>query len=264
MAIYKTSCTLILLLTANCYAAEHDQHNFSLNIGNFVTESGLNFRLDSDLSGTGTPINFEEDLGLDKDEIVIRIDGHYLFNHRHRIDFSYFDLSRNASRTIDQTIQYGDEIFNINTTVNSSFNTSIYKLGYSYFFYRENDINLGALAGLYIMDISASISATSTSQSEAANTTAPLPVIGLRAEYGISDRINLRASYEYFSLNPDDDFDGRLADIYLAIEYQFYDHIALGLAYNKVDFDVNITDKALQLDTDWAYDGYIIYVGARY
>ena len=100
----------ILGLTATAALADtHNDHRFSLSLGAFITDRDTEAALDGTLTD-GTPTDFEKDLGLDSSDTVFRIDGYFKINERHRIDFSVFDLSRDASRQITRDIQWGDTL----------------------------------------------------------------------------------------------------------------------------------------------------------
>ena len=98
------------------HAADSNTDRFSFSIGAFITDRDTDARLDSQTLGQGTDIDFEDDLDLDSSGTVFRLDAFYRFNRRHRIDFAIFDLSRDSSATINESIQFGDDVFNINTT----------------------------------------------------------------------------------------------------------------------------------------------------
>jgi hypothetical protein len=62
-----------------------------------------------------------------KDKGVFRADMYVRFAQNHRLDMTYYDLSRDSFRVIDRTIQYGDETFLLNTSIKSEFNLTIMK-----------------------------------------------------------------------------------------------------------------------------------------
>ena len=67
--------------------------------------------------GEGTKISFEDDLGLDEDEEVVRVHGYYRFKPRHRIEFSYFELSRDGTATALRDLQIEDTIFPVGSRI---------------------------------------------------------------------------------------------------------------------------------------------------
>jgi hypothetical protein len=97
---------------------QFERERGGLLLGAFITDRATSARLDSG-QGSGSDISFEDDLGLESSTSVFRFGGYYWFTPRQRFDFSVFDLSRDASRRIDETIDFGDQTFLINTVVMS-------------------------------------------------------------------------------------------------------------------------------------------------
>jgi len=236
-----------------------DDENFSVSLGLFLTERDSQTRVDGTIPDSGTPVDLENDLGLDKSDNVFRIDGYYRFNEKHRIDFSVFDLSRSASKEIEKEIDWNDIIYPIDTTVDASLDLAIYKLAYTWSFIRRDSGYLGLTAGLYTADIGTSISAESIGRSSSGGVTAPLPVLGLRGQYDFSERWSLRASAEIFAIEYGD-FSGSLYDVFASVDYQITDHVALGAGINVVNINVGVSKPNLDGDLDWRYDGGLLFL----
>ena len=146
--------------------------------GAFVTNRDSHVRLDSS-RGQGTDISVEDDLGFDPHVTVARLDGHFWFNERHRIDATYFDLNRSAEHKVDRTINFGDTTYTINTTVNGEQDFQIVKLDYTYALLVPDRGFLGLTGGLYVSQSKYSLRAGSAS-GESQDLTAPA-VVGLAA-----------------------------------------------------------------------------------
>ena len=159
-------------------AAETGSERFAISLGAFITDRNTKTRFDSSTLGRGTTIVLEDDLGLDSTQTVLRLDGYVRFAERHRLDFSVFDLSRDSTSTIDQDIQYGDEVFPVDTTVNTSFDLDIYKIAYTYSIWSNDHGFLGADFGLHAADLDIALSEPSAGQMEVASVIAPMPVVG--------------------------------------------------------------------------------------
>ncbi|MDH3590121.1 MAG: hypothetical protein OEQ74_12035 [Gammaproteobacteria bacterium] len=243
--------------------AELPQHRYSLSLGTFITDRDTTTQLDSDTLGPGTPVDLENDLGLKRSETVLRVEGYARFAQRHRLDFSFFDLSRDTTRRLDRQIQFGDEVFDINTDIASDFDLKIIKAAYTYSLVDKPEGYLGIGGGLYVMDIKTSLSAIALGRAEAGDVTAPLPVIGLRGEYALARRWVARGSVELFSIEFDE-VDGSLTDFYAAIEYLVSDNARIGLAYNDTSFDVKVNSSGYSGELDWKYDGILLYVGVGF
>lgn len=243
----------LLLFSVSATAASHDDHRFSLSLGVFITDRDTEAELDGTLT-EGTPTDFESDLGLDSSDTVFRVDGYFKFNERHRLDFSVFDLSRDASQQISRDIQWGDTLYTIDTVIETDLSLEIYKLGYTYSFMRSDKGYLGGTAGLYVADSKASLSEENVGSAEVGELTAPLPVIGLRGEYALSDRWSFRASGEFFFIEYDD-IDGSLIDIYAGLDYRVLDNLSIGVGFNSVTIDVDASQNDFEGGLDWQYSG---------
>jgi hypothetical protein len=247
------------LLRASPATALADDEKFSVSLGVFLTERDSQTRVDGSIPNSGTPVDLENDLGFDKSDTVFRLDGYYRFNDKHRIDFSVFDLSRSASKQIQTEIDWNDTIYPIDTAVDASLDLAIYKLAYTWSFMRRDSGYLGLTAGLYTADIGTSLSAESIGRSSSSGFTAPLPVVGLRGQYDLSERWSLRGSAEIFAIEYGD-FSGSLYDLYASVDYQVTDHVALGAGVNLVNINVGVNKPNLDGDLDWRYDGGLLFL----
>lgn len=248
----------VLALAPLGIAAEVGSERFAISLGAFITDRDTKTRVDSSSLGRGTTIVLEDDLGLDSSQTVFRADGHFGIAERHRIDFSLFDLSRDSSLAIDQDIQFQDDIFLVDTTVNSEFDMNIYKVEYTYLVWSEERGFLGVGAGLHVGDLDISLDAPSAGQFQESSLTAPLPVVGVRGAYRLAPRWTLNGAAEYFAIEYNK-IDGRLVDVFLGLDYKFADKLALGVAYNLVDIDVDAERSEFSGELDWRYNGFLLY-----
>jgi hypothetical protein len=255
---------IILLIAGLSYLATPaaadslEDDRFSLSLGVFLTDRDTEARFDSSL-GNGTDIDLEADLGLNSSDSVFRVDGYFRFSERHRADFSVFDLSRKNSKQIERDIQWGDTLYSIDTVVESDNGLSIYKAAYTYSFLNGEDGYLGATFGIYVADWNVSIKEENTGSAEVGELTAPLPVVGLRGEYALSDRWSFRASGEFFFVEYGN-VDGSLVDIYAGFDYSILDHLSLGIGFNRVTIDVDATKSSFGGALDWQYSGALAFL----
>jgi len=230
----------------------------SIVLGTFITDRDTSARLDSD-SGSGSDIDLEDDLGLEGSTTVARLGGYWWLNERHRFDAAYFDLSRDASKRLEETIEFGDETYTISTVVNVKSDLTVVKADYTFAMLNRDRGYLGITGGLYVSQTTLELSVANLSTSEEQDITAPLPVIGLRGDYAINDRFTLRGAVQIFDYSADN-VDGRLTDFYVGADYGIGDHWAVGLAWNAVSMNLSAeTDRGLEGALDWGYDGLMVY-----
>lgn len=245
-------------LDAPATADSLDGDRFSLSLGVFVTDRDTETRFDSSL-GDGTVTDFEKDLGLDSSDSVFRVDAYYRFSERHRLDFSVFDLSRDKSKQIERNIQWGDTLYSIDTVIKSRSDLEIYKAAYTYSLLQKDTSYLGASIGLYFADTRTSLAEQNVGNTVVGSLTAPLPVIGLRGEYALSDRWTFRASGEFFYYEVDN-IDGSLADLYAGVDYSLRNNLSLGFGFNSVIADVDVAKKDFSGALNWQYSGGLVFL----
>lgn len=235
----------------------------SVLLGAFIAGPDTSARVDS-VNGRGTDIDLENDLGLDTTKTVARLDGYYWFSLRHRLDVSLFEYSRDATKTIERTIDFGGRSFVLNRTLDASSDVSIFKVAYTFAPIVRSRGHFGISAGIYTASVELALRDRASGAEEAQDLTAPLPVIGFRGQYDVTDRISFRGSVELFSLDAGD-ADGRLSDTTIGADYGFNDRIGLGIAYNlvSVDIDAQETDGFIG-EIDWGYDGILLYLKANF
>ena len=81
---------------------------FGASFGVFLSSLDSSFRIGS---GIGLDIDVEQLLGLESSTAVFRTDALWRFtnNRRHRLDFTWFNLSRDGDRQIFEAITIEDE-----------------------------------------------------------------------------------------------------------------------------------------------------------
>lgn len=254
-----------LFLASALPALAKEPPTFSVSLGAFFTDRDSDTRIDAEAGDPGTDIDLEDDLGFDKSDTVFRLDAYWRFAAHHRIDFSAFDLSRTATKAIERDITIGDTTFEIDSEVEGDLDLNIYKVAYTWQFLNDESDFLGLTAGLYVADIGTSFSSSGPLglSTESNDITAPLPVVGLRGEYHLSERWLLRGSAEIF-LFEYNEFDGSLYDLFAGIDYAFNDTVALGLGLNSVRLNVGFDGNRFQGDVDWAYAGAMLYLKADF
>jgi hypothetical protein len=105
-----------------------------------------------------------------------------------------------------------------------------------------------------------SLSEPTVGTAESEGLTAPLPVVGLRGEYEITDRITLRGATQWFGIDSGD-VEGHLIDTYIGADYSLGRRFAVGVAYNDVSMNISASDSGgWNGSLDWGYDGVLLYL----
>ena len=122
-------------------------------------------------------------------------------------------------------------LFPAGTRVASNFELKILKVAYKYSFFQTRTWDLGFTAGLYGFDIDDSIVAPTLTLLEREEEIVPFAMVGIRVTYALKPVLFLEESFEYFEVDRTEP-EGRVADIWVALEYKTGKKIGIGVRYN--------------------------------
>jgi len=217
----------------------------------------------------GTQINLEDDLGLaDRKGTPYVLLGMRLAE-RWRLEFEYYQLNRSSTLTINRNLQWGAVTFPASASVNTTFDTSIYRLTGGYSFYRTPQAEAGAAVGLHITDFKIALSGQGNGpaglafQSEQRDQLVPLPTVGLYGSYMLSDRWVLRGRVDYLTLNYQG-YDGSLKNLLLALDWRFAKNWSAGLGYRFVDYQLESTKARFHGQVNYKFKGPTLFIGAMF
>lgn len=250
---FATALAALVFCTAASQAfAQQDAgdpwEKWSVSLGAFVADLDNTVRIGA--PGVGFEFDLESALGLENSQTVFRVDGAYRFgaDDRHRVDFTWFDLSRNATRNLAQAIELPDGTpLPIGTTVSSEYTLAFYNVRYGYSFIKDERIDFAGSVGLHITDFGLFLDAGGLGAG-GDSVTAPLPVLGGRLDVALTPKWYVRSSLEalYLSFG---DFTGSITDILVAGEYRAWENFSVGLGFNAVRMELE-NDNALGIEFD--------------
>ena len=237
---------------------------YTINLGSFLSSSDSNVRLSA--QGVGVGIDVEEALGLDTTTTVFRADGMWRFtdNRRHRADLSWFAIRRTGETTLGQDIVVDGVTYPTGTAVDSAFDLDVFKAAYSYSFFQDDRMDIGAGLGLYIMPVSFELNAAGLLNGEAsASVTAPLPVFGLRADFALTPKWFIKSSVDLFYLEYEQ-FKGTIFDTRAAVEWKAFKHVGFGLGIESFNLGIEAEgDDYPEIDLvgqiNYKYFGALLY-----
>jgi hypothetical protein len=270
MSISAARVWLVVLLAAS-FAAQAEEpgsgpwEKGSLSIGGFISTTNSEFQLNSETLGAGAVVDMEDALDLDSDVTTYRIDGFYRFGstRRHQVEAHYYRSDREGSRILGEDLQIGDTVFPTGTGVQTELDLWFLNVNYSYAFLQDDRVRLAAAAGLHVTGIKFDISAPGFGLQEAEDVTAPLPVLGLRADFVLTERWRMWAGTDVFYLSYDE-FRGALLDASIAVEYLPFKHVGFGLGLNTVRYTLEAEGDGALCDIDgklkYDFTGALLYV----
>ncbi|MDH4195389.1 MAG: hypothetical protein OEV70_14710, partial [Nitrospirota bacterium] len=222
------------------------------------------FRFNGSKTGFGSTWDFNDDLGGDKNDSMLRAGATFRFNQNHAIGFSWYDINLKGDRTLDDSLQIKDDIFQVGGEIKSKLDLTLYRLFYNWSFYHSDKTELVLSPGMYFGDFEAnfkgsavidaeSINQISGSKTIKENLFAPLPTIGVAVAYKIFPRLtaNLRTDWFYVNVG---EVNGSIAELFIGLEYRVFKHFAVGVAYDRMLVNVEYKNgkaKGWELDVSW-------------
>jgi hypothetical protein len=247
--------------------AEGPQDRYWAELEYFFPTISSTARLDGAVRGTA--VSLEDELGLsDRKGTPYLLLGMRL-GESWRLEFEYYTLNRDASKQIGRDIQWGDIRFPVSATLNSEFDSTIYRLTAGWSFYRTPRAEGGASIGLHVTDFTLQLSGQGNGpaglafQREKRDQTVPLPTIGLYGNYMVTDQWILRGRVDYLSLNYDN-YDGSLINWLAAVEWRFHKNWGAGLGYRYVDYKLEATKESFHGEVNYKFQGPTLYIGAAF
>jgi hypothetical protein len=202
-------------------------------------------RFDSASGIEGTPFTAEHDLGLADQAHQLRVELIFRIEGRSRLRVNFLDLRRQAEKTIDRTIQYGDQTLLVDNLVQSTFDWRQVDFTYTYSFLRTERFELGAGVGVHLLQAEALAQIPNTPQYADYNGAGPFATVAVDGTWRISKRWALCARGQYLKVSIDS-ISGMLGEYHADLQYRWKRNVAFGLGYEKdeAELDLRHTDPS--------------------
>jgi hypothetical protein len=253
---------LLLALTASLPAlAINDPWDapFTLQLGGFRADASTTVRLDSETRG-GTELSFEGDLGLQRTKTLPDFQFVWRWNPRHALEGGWLKLERSGSRTLSGTIDFGDVTFPVNTAVNSTFDSEELRVAYRYSPIHENGNELSLLLGLHYTRLKTSVATQAGTISDSASADVPLPTLGVRGAFRLTDTLRITGFAEALKLKIDQ-YDGEFLNATVGLEWAFMPQAYAGAGYNYYRYKLESTKGNARGKFEFDFDGPAVYAG---
>ncbi|HWK74057.1 MAG TPA: hypothetical protein VNQ81_07285 [Povalibacter sp.] len=218
-------------------------------------------RVDESPTGRGTPIDAEDDLGLDDSELMPQAEITLLPGKHHLLRFSSLSTRRSASNFIDREIFFDDQVYQPGERVDSELNLKLFGLTYGYRFIVRERAELTGTFGIQIASVEANAVVRSRVVREAESGVAPLPLVGLEGRYYFTDRWSVEGRLQYLTANIED-VDGSILDARLALTWRLNPYLVFGLGYRSFEIDVDSRDRSNPGLVDMTIAGPLLFARA--
>jgi len=229
---------------------------FKLSAGAFYVVNKTNIQVELK-NMSGTEINFEKDLGINREITTFLANFQWQISRRSRIALNYFNVKRSSDHVLEKDIVFEDNTYHAGSSVQSFFNTAIFQFTYGYAILSKPKYEAGLSIGTHIVNAKTGIALNGSSGITTQNDfgfTAPLPDLGVWGGWAISNRFALNADMSYFALTLNNK-SGRLLAFNLSFTYKLIDQLDLTLGYTGLNFKVDIERKDVIGNFKWGYNG---------
>lgn len=241
---------------------------FKIGAGFFAATTTTDIKLGNTSGGSiGSDIDFEKDLGMKRNVETFLANFQWRISRRWRMDFSYYQLNRSSSKTLERTINYGDHTYNVSATVSSYFNNTIYRASFGYAILAKPTAELGLLVGAHTLQSSMGIGLTAggagVAYNDNFNFTAPLPDFGIWGGVALSKRFALNGEFDYLSI-ASGDFKGEIVGYHASLSFKALKQLDLSLGYTGFNFSIDANTNHQNAHIGWGYNGPSITADFRF
>jgi hypothetical protein len=158
----------------------------------------------------------------------------------HRIQFSFDDLSRTATREVSQGVVAGQVVFPA-SVIHSEYGVQFYNLNYAFSFLQDERMDIALTLGVDVIRTRVKLESQIPQHLEEERLIVPVPLPGFQADFALSRSFWLRQRLGAVYI-PLENFSGLMVDYKLSVEWCFLDNVSLGIGVDL--FHIALTKEA--------------------
>jgi len=241
--------------------------HFYIRAAFYSAKFDTNFRVDpsnAPAGTTGTPVNAENDLGLDHRQHKGRVDFMFRLRERNKVRVNYYEANRSGSQVLANDIVFGNQTFPAGQTAVTSFDLQQFDITYTYSFIRNSRFELGMGVAAYFLQVYVIGQVPAQNLRQEVSAATPFPALPLDLTWRISSRWAATARAAFLKINHHN-LSGRYWDNGADIQYRWVPNFVVGAGYASVRIDftregnvsfpgvVNMTIQGPQLFVRFSY-----------
>jgi hypothetical protein len=270
MKNFRPLCVLLVLLPG-IVAAEDDVHplmnsKYWGNIGVYFSARDFDASASGSIDGVTRAIDFESRTGLDDRPDLFMAELGWQFASDWGLALQYFESKRSASKTLTETIEWQDLVFDVGVRVEAGTSMEITRLFFARGFRDQGPHSLRLGAGIHWLNVGASLAGEATLNDQSrefrrsvVKAELPMPNIGAWYRYSPSRRwmFNVRADWLSASV---DKYEGSIWNASAGANFSPWEHIGFGLSYQFFQLDGTIKEDSWRGDIQSKFTGPFLYV----
>jgi len=229
-------------------------------------------RLDSEILGEGTTLNFEN-LGLAADKTIPTLAFQWQIAKRHRVGVRWQNIKRGSTTHVEDEIHWGDEIIPVDATLDLNVDLTQYFIDYAFYPWVKERWAAGFGLGFRWMDFATDLTweglNTADDGRSQHSASGPLPYLYFEYRRLFSDRWRFMTGVGWLSVKVED-IDGTQWVGHVSLEYLAGDRWSFGAGFNLATIDVdwagietdqgNLVDGAL----NWDIQDFSVFARVRF
>jgi len=222
------------------------------------------------LTFNGENVDFEEDLGIDKNVNTFWVDGTWRVGRRHLLELAFTKTSQDrADYTLTRDFTWGGQTYNAGLSASASTSGDILGGYYRFAAYRNDRFEIGPTIGIGYLWLNARIQATGTvsgpggSQNrtldESASSGSATGALGGYTYGWLTKRLVARADFLYIKVSPGTKTES-VTDWRLGADYYFFRNAGLGVQYKYNKYSEAYGALSANLGGELIYKGFQVFL----
>jgi len=242
---------------------------FQIDTGYFRISSDTTLRYNGP-QGSGD-VNFEKDLGLNRNVNTFWVDATWRVGRRHQLQLAYTRFNRDRSdHTLQRDFIWGGASYNAGLSASSTSGTDILGGYYRFAIYRNERFEIGPAIGIGYLWLRAGIRATGTVTSpvvgsvsrtldQSASTGSITGALGGYAKGWVTKRLVTNGDFLYIKVSPGDTT-ASITDWRVGADYYFFRNAGLGVQYKYDRYSYDRGILVSRLGGDLTYKGLQVFL----
>lgn len=270
--ILARACLVALSVTPPSLAsAEDDVHPLMTskywgNVGVYFSARDFDASASGSIGGLTREIDFESSAGLGDSPDLLMAELGWQFSQNWGLAVQYFKSERSASRTLTESIEWQDLVFDVGVRLEAKSSIEITRLFFARRFREDGPHSLRLGAGFHWLSLGASLAGEATLDDlsrefrrSVVTADLPMPNIGAWYRYSPSRRwmLNMRADWLSASV---DGYKGGIWNATAGASFSLWEHVSVGLNYQFFQLDGRINEDSWRGEIQTTFTGPFVYV----
>jgi hypothetical protein len=270
--IKASACLIALILTMPGLAAESDDlhplmaSKYWGNIGVYFSARDFDASAEGSIAGITKSFDFESSAGLDDHPDLLMAELGWQFTPKWGLALQYFESERSASKTLTDSIEWRDLVFDVGARIDATSSVEITRLFFARRFRDDGPHSLRLGAGVHWLRMGATLAGEATLNDlsrefrrSVVRAEIPMPNVGAWYRYSPSRKwmFNLRADWLSASV---DKYKGRIWNAAAGVNFSPWDHVGFGLSYQFFQLDGEIKEDRWRGKVQTSFTGPFVYM----